>query len=49
MRENATRWSMERPMRENVPRWSIRASWFFIAAASAGSWAAIGAIVRLVA
>jgi hypothetical protein len=49
MRENVTRWSMEGPMRENVPRWSVRISWFFIAAASAGAWAAIGAIVHLVA
>jgi hypothetical protein len=49
MRENATRWSMERPMRENVPRWSVRASWLLIATASVGAWAAIGAIVRLVA
>jgi hypothetical protein len=36
-------------MRERVARWSIRTSWFFIAAASVGAWAAIGAIVRLVA
>jgi len=30
-------------------RWSIRTSWLLIATTSVGAWAAIGAILRLVA
>jgi hypothetical protein len=33
----------------DTTRWSIRASWLLITMASVGSWAAIGALVRLVA
>jgi len=36
-------------MPDATARWSIRASWLLIAATSAVAWAAIGAIVRLVA
>jgi hypothetical protein len=36
-------------MPDATARWSIRASWLLIATASAGAWAAIGVIVRLVA